>query len=139
MKKAYKIIFSILFISSFLFSSCKKKEDPAPIITNAAPAFIPQATTSKTTFPGYSADWRLTNIVRDAEGDSWTVTSVRSSNTAIVTTGLATDAVNNPEQSIFYSGVSLGTATLSIVVTDSRGASNTLTATVTVVPNPSSF
>ena len=133
MKKTHVFLLSILFIFTMLVSSCKKKEDPAP---DGAPKLNDGVGTELTVFRGYTAIWDLSGKVTDPQGDTWSVTSVSSSNTNIVSVAINPVKGGALPQSISFSGEDVnGTATITVVVTDSTGASRSITATITVSTN----
>ena len=85
MKKMYAISSVVILLLISTLTSCKKKDEPAPVATNAGPAFVAGVSTSRQIFEGFSTSWRLTNQLSDSEGDSWTITRVTSSDTNILT------------------------------------------------------
>lgn len=72
--------------------------------------------------------WNLSSIVTDPQGDSWSVTDVESSNTAVVQVAI------DDSQIVEYGGVSVGTATITITLEDEDNNSSSFTATVNVAP-----
>jgi hypothetical protein len=141
MKKSFTLSF---FWAVVVFvSSCKKDDStPAPTtnkpVTNqpstSAPSLNAGASTSLTVYGGNDDILRLYQFVTDPQGDDWTVTSATSSNTSVATLAIRSEGGN---YAIAYTGVSVGTATFTIVVTDVNGHANTLTYTITVTQSPS--
>lgn len=118
----------------FVFSSCKKDDgDPAPAAsapTNQPSTTAPSlnagtTTTFNTTTGGSAGIICLGCVVTDPQGDDWEITSVTNSNTSVAT-------VVAVEGGFQYTGVTSGTATITVVVTDENGNANTLTFTIVV-------
>ena len=146
MKKT--VLFSAFLASIIIFSSCSKKEDPAPTTNatnNNSPTPTTPTNTASTTAPSLNTGTTatvnavtgannasaldLSTVITDPQGDNWTVTSVTSSNSAVATAAVA---AGTTPKSVQYTGVAAGNAILTIVVTDAAGNTNTIYYTVTV-------
>ena len=126
MKKAFTILLSFFVLNLVFLTSCKKKDnEPTPDNTPRLKAGV---TTTFTISSGDAEAWILTDDIEDPQGDTWVVSSVTSSNSNVMVVRTSTE--NN--QAAVYEGVSAGTATITIVITDSTGATRSITGTVTV-------
>lgn len=150
MKKSLVYTMSALVLATVIFSSCKKN-DPEPAQTIITPTPTPtqptntapnqpsktapslnagtNTTLNTTTGIGNSGTINLSAVVTEPQGDSWTISSVSSSNTAIATI----ENTSNKGLNLFtYSGVTPGTVTLTIVAKDANNNTNTFTYTLTI-------
>lgn len=141
MKKFNIIAIVFILVSASFLSSCKKKEnEPEPGNNNnasspsvntpstTAPSLNSGAAAALTVFSGPSnaTGLNLSTLIADPQGDIWTITSVTSSNTSIASVSIS------GTQSIEYTGNSSGSSTLTIIVADASGNTNTITFSLTV-------
>lgn len=139
MKKALIQTILVFTLVVILLPSCKKKKvvDPInpPSTSVTAPTLNTGVNTSlNTTNASANATvLYLNDIVTDPQGDTWTVTSVTSSNPAVASIEIASAGVN---WGFKYTGVSVGSATFTIVVTDVNGNANTITYSITITQSP---
>lgn len=147
MKKNFKQTAAVFLVIAFACASCKKDDgDPTPKPTPVNPPAVNQPSTTApslnsgtstslntTTGSGNSGTVNLSDVVTDPQGDAWTITSIRSSNTAVAT---IEDVSEDGEYAFKYTGVSAGTTKFTIVVTDANGNANTLTYTITITQAP---
>jgi hypothetical protein len=101
------------------------------VSANAGPTLNAGVNTSFNIQEGSNSSWDLSTKVTDAEGDTWTITSISSSNSSI-----ATATIESSLKSIDYVGRGPGVATLTITLTDARNATSTVSATINVSPKP---
>lgn len=138
-----KIINLTLFVVALsILASCRKDAvDPIPSVapvtsqpSATAPYLQVGSNTSLTVNIGSenSQTMDMDDIVVDPQGDEWSITSVFSSNSLIASVAIST----SDNKAFVYTGVSAGTATLSITIADASGNSNVIIYTVTVeAPN----
>ena len=138
-----KIINLTLFVAALsILASCRKGAvDPIPSatpVTNQPSATAPYlqagSNTSLTVNTGgaNSQTMDMTDVVVDPQGDEWSITSVSSSNSRIVTVAIST----SDNKAFVYTGVYAGTATLSITIADADGNTNVIAySVVAAVPN----